>query len=203
MVAGFAGAAGVACFGCSSVGWVRSEQRSQKAFAAVVGCFVCRVLVVLVGSLRGFAAGASAVVEASVAAEGSAGKEASVGTSVAASAPVALMAHDVHSHHSAPGNQTASVSSVGPSLLCPYASMCFHTWRDSRLPRGSGRPGYQVLCPPTSHIPLAISRTRLDGLCRSSLRIPKSAHIADPIFCVSWIRARRLWTPFLGYRVEL
>lgn len=204
VVVGFAAAAGVACFVRSSLGAVRFVRMNPEASAEVAGCSACFVLVALIEPLGGLAAGASAAVEASVAMEeiaaavafaevgaSPAGEpsvdvkepadvEASVGACVAAYLPVASMNFDVGSLHSAPGIPNDPASIVSPVPLRLYASMCFHTWRDWRHPQGPGRPGYQERCPPTSRTLLAILSTRLGGLLRSNLRIPRSVRIADP-----------------------
>ena len=162
-------------------------EMNPEASTAVVGCSAWLVLVALVGSLRDVAAGASAVVEASVAAF------------EAPSAPVVLLDCDSYFDHSSPEIPVAPASIVGPIHQRLYEWLCFHTWKGWQHLRGSGRPGCQVRCLPTFRIPLAISSTRLDDLLQNSPRIPRNARIADPIACASWIQARRLWMPFLEY----
>ena len=165
----------------------RFAEMSPEASAVVVGYSAWLVLVALVGPLTDVAAGASAVVEASVVAF------------EAPFVPVVLPDCDSYSHRSAPGILVLPASIVNPIHQRLYPWLCFHTWEDSRHLRGSGRPGCQVRCPPTFRTPLAISSTRLDGLLQSNLRIPRNARIADPIACASWIQARRPWMPFLEY----
>lgn len=168
--------------------------------AAVEASVEAGEIVAVVGASA--AGEAFAVGEASVVVKGSAAErdEASAGASVAASAPLVWTDHDVHSHHSIPEIPTLPASTVSPILLRLYAWMSFQTWKESQHPPGPGRPGCQARCPPTSRIPPATWRTRPDGPLRSSLRIPTSARIADPISGASWTPARRLWRSFLGYR---
>ena len=204
VVVGFAAVAGVACFVHLLLGAVRFVRMNLEGSAVVAGCSACFFLVALVDPLRDFAAGASVAVEASVVVKetavamafaevgespagepsvdvkGLADVEASVGACVAAYLPVAWMDVDVESLHSAPGIPNDPASIVSPVPLRLYASMCFRTWRNSRHPQGSGRPGYQERCPPTSRTLLAILSIRLDGLFRSNFRIPKSVRIAGP-----------------------
>lgn len=158
-------------------------EMNPEASAAVASCSAWLVLVALVDPLIDLAAAASAV------------GEASVGAFEAPSPPVTLLNWVSYPHHSDPG---IPVWIVSPTHLHGYALTYFHTWNHSRHLRGSGRLGCQGQCPPTFRIPLAISSTRLDGLLRSSLRIPKSVRIADPRACASWTLARRQWMPSLG-----
>lgn len=128
----------------------------------------------------------------------SAGEEASVGTYVAGPVLVAWVQYAVESPQSDTPNDLASY--VGPTLSLD-ALMCPHIWRNTRRPQGSGRRENRARYPPTSRIPLAISRSQLDDLPQSSLRTPRSARIARPISCANSIRAHRQRTSFPGYCV--
>ena len=127
----------------------------------------------------------SAVAVASAEVRTSAVGDKIVGAILAASVLDAWIDFDFQSPLAGSDIRTDPASTVRSTPLCLYALMHFHTWQDLRHPQGSGRPGYQVRCPPTSRIPLAIWRIRLDVLFRNSPRIPMSAHIADPIFCAN------------------
>lgn len=170
VAAGFADVAGVACLDRKRLEAARSVGKILEEMSEGVGRPACSEAGAQIDPSRDFvfgefvamgriaAAAVFAEVRKSAAGEICAVEEASVGAYVADLGLVAWVQvqYAVESPHSDTPIDLAST--VGPTALSLYALMCLHIWRNTRRPQGPGRPGYRAQYPPTSRIPLAISK---------------------------------------------